>query len=263
MHGSPSYAHPRTADMEGPLPGLLKRNLNTSSNNSNANFLIEINVPQKTDTPHRSADPTSIIIVDEAPKEAGNASFFSFNSPGGFTWWAGVILGVFSCCTVASIIIILVESSRRELPTVLTLMSAQQCPFLSPLLPPLAFDAWRATCSRVTKGSTYRCTTSSDCVALGSPCADPRLLALLQCASTGGGAGKSEMVCAYPSFNSASMPPSPSALSSSGFCPQAGTTCALCLDDTCDSTTPLTGSIGCPPSSACTSNSWLCYPLSS
>lgn len=217
---------------------------------------------QSTKAPAQSpADPTSVVVVDEESKEASHADFFSFNSPGGFTWWAGAILGVLGCCAFASMIVIHVKSNARAPPAVMALMSTQQCPFLSSLLPPLAFDAWRTTCSAVRRGVPYPCTTPSDCTALGVRCADPKLLAQLQCASASVGAAATAAmpkVCVYPSLNSTASSVVPL---SSGFCTAAGTTCALCLDGRCGSTSTSAGSIGCPSSAACSSTSWLCNPL--
>ncbi|KPA76780.1 hypothetical protein ABB37_07600 [Leptomonas pyrrhocoris] len=246
------------AEREDPFPRLLQRNLNTSIP-FKVHFSTAINMNHEAEAPHASADATSIIVVDKAPRENSLADFFSFNSPGGLTWWAGAILGVLGCCAFASMIVIHTESNRRAAPAVMSLLRAQQCPLLSSLLPPLAFHAWRTTCTRVPRGSSYPCTALSDCIALGSRCADAKLLAQLQCVSTREGADNKK-VCAYPSVNSTPMLP-PSTAASPGFCTSAGTTCALCLDGTCESTTPSAGSIGCPSSSACAGDSWLCNPL--
>lgn len=205
-----------------------------------------------------AADPTSIIVVDDASQEKSFIDFFTFDSPGGLTWWAAAILGLLGCCSLASMIIIQVATSRREPPAVMALMGSQQCPFLSSLLPPLAFEAWHASCPRVSRGKSFTCSTASDCVALGSLCADPRVLAQLQCVHTGTEAKGKKKVCAYPSMNSTASQPS---LASPGFCTAAGTTCAVCLSGSCGPTAPSVGSIGCPSTSACASGSWMCNPF--
>jgi hypothetical protein len=208
---------------------------------------------QPPEEPRGSADPTSVIVVDEAAPENSLAGFFRFKSPGGYTWWSGVILGVLGCCAFASMIIIHTKSNTREPPAVIAAMSLQQCPFLSSLLPPLAYEAWRTTCPNAQRGNPYHCTTSMDCANLGSQCADPKLLAQLQCVS----ADPRGKVCAYPSLNSTAFPVAPT----SGFCTTKGTTCALCTDGSCGTTTTLSaGSIGCVPKSACSSGSWMCNP---
>ncbi|CAC9530033.1 hypothetical protein LDHU3_33.0660:CDS1 [Leishmania donovani] len=199
---------------------------------------------------------SSVRIADGVSVMRANSmnSLFSFSPSGDFTWWSGTIPGLLACCALASMIIIGVCSSQRRAPAVLALMSAQQCSFLSSLQPPVAYMAWMNTCGAAHRGYAYPCMSQVDCVVLGPRCAPPSVLPQLLCVNTGARADH-HPVCAYPT-------PSPTdAPKHSGFCTEPGTSCAICAAETCRSTTTLSGLVGCPPTSACNSDSWLCNPL--
>lgn len=182
------------------------------------------------------------------------SSLFSFSPSGDFTWWSGMIPGLLACCAVASMIIIGVCSSQRRAPAVLALMSAQQCSFLSSLQPPVAYEAWMNTCASAHGGYAYPCMSQVDCVVLGPRCALPNLLPQLLCVDTGARADH-HPVCAYPPLSPTDAP------ERSGFCTEPGTSCAICVAEKCHSTTTSHGLVGCPPTSACNGDSWLCDPL--
>ncbi|KAG5494222.1 hypothetical protein GH5_02214 [Leishmania sp. Ghana 2012 LV757] len=211
--------------------------------------------------PHRSErsvreSPTVVVISNgmSTTKARTVKEFFSFNPSGGCTWWAAALPALLMCCAFASIVVIGVRFSQRSAPAVLKLMSAQQCSFLSPLQPPVPFEAWMETCASAHRGYAYPCTSQVDCVVLGPRCAPAGVLSLLRCVDTGARADH-HPVCAYPSLSPTDAPQLP------GFCTKAGTSCAICVAESCQPTMPPHGLVGCPPTSACDLPSWKCSSL--
>ncbi|KAK7198845.1 hypothetical protein NESM_000850500 [Novymonas esmeraldas] len=209
--------------------------------------------------PHDKKDDTAASVVfagsGAAPRVSSINDFFSFSPTGGFTWWAGAILGLLACLAFASMVTIGVRSSQRQPPAVLSLMGSQQCSLLSPVQPPVAYEAWMATCAAAHRGYAYPCVSQVDCVVLGPHCAPAGVLAEMQCVDTGARADR-HPVCAYPAPPPITDPPR-----FPGFCTTAGTSCAVCTAATCEATSPSYGSVGCPPTSACSGGSWLCNPI--
>ncbi|KAG5469310.1 hypothetical protein LSCM1_02525 [Leishmania martiniquensis] len=201
-------------------------------------------------------DPIAVAISSGMPGAQTSAlkEFFKFDTSGGWTWWTGAMPVLLSCCAFASMIVIGLRFSHRSAPAVLKRMSAQQCSFLSPLQPPMPFEAWMDTCVSAYRGYAYPCTSQVDCVVLGPRCAPAAVLAQLLCTNTGARADH-HPVCAYPSLSPTGAPPVP------GFCTNLGTSCAICITESCQPTTPPHGLFGCPPASACDSGSWLCSSL--
>ncbi|CAJ1015356.1 hypothetical protein IOCL2690_000071700 [Leishmania lindenbergi] len=199
-------------------------------------------------------DSAGVVLIPgclPATKASALNDLLSFSPFDCFTWWSLAIPGLLVCCTVFSIIIISVCSSRRTAPVVLELMSSQQCSFFSSLQPPVAYTEWMETCASAYRGYAYPCMSQVDCVVLGPRCAPAGMLPQLRCVDTGARADH-HAVCAYPS-------PSPTdAPALFGFCTEAGTSCAICATETCPPTTPSHGSAGCPPTTECDNTSWLC-----
>lgn len=172
-----------------------------------------------------TAPPVDSIIIAEAEKPRG--SLFAFADPGGYVWWAGVILGALGSCFVASVIVIAVKAAQHTAPVlVFDYLGQQSCPSMSPLMEtaPVTFMEWLPTCKEVSPGTPYLCQSSADCAALSPDCAAPSLLRLMTCEAEEVGGGRAVCKANLAAGRTAQELPN------GGFCTSSSTRCAWCAD---------------------------------
>ncbi|KEG13990.1 hypothetical protein DQ04_00681140 [Trypanosoma grayi] len=113
----------------------------------------------------------------------------SFAEHGKLTWWSAVLLAAYVAGSVVAIVVIATYSIRRLPPPLSNTQGNDTA------VGGVAFTLWQTSCPSVRPGEVFHCTTYVDCVLLGTSCAPPAVLEVMQCHTVAVAASVLNQVC--------------------------------------------------------------------